>query len=117
MGFRLNRTYKLRFDGALEGLEVDLRATSVGTLAVMSDADAAGLADLLEQHVERWNYEDQDGNPIPATAENFLGLEEVVLTAICREWFKAAKGITAPLESGSTSGSTLPEESIPMETL
>lgn len=112
MGFQLNRVYELRWaDGDLEGLEIDIRSTSLGTQAKMREADGAELAELLAEHTVRWNYDD-----VKPTAEGFLSLEEAVFSEICREWWKAARGISAPLDLGSTSGEPSPVQSIPMET-
>src|SRR4051812_12567991 len=103
MGFRLNRTYSLEFEGAMEGAVVKLRSTTAGKVIEMRAADAAGLAALLADHVLEWNLEDTDGQPLPVTAEAILGgMEEVVLAAIIREWYKAATGVTAPLDGPST---------------
>jgi hypothetical protein len=112
MGFQLNRIYELRWpEGDLAGLEIDIRSTSLGTQAKMRDADAAELAEILEAHIVRWNWDD-----IKPTSEGLLSLEEPVFNQIIREWWKAARGITAPLDLGSTSGTPSPVESIPMET-
>lgn len=125
MGFRLDRTYKLRWDDEahpLSGLEIDLRSCSVATLAEMralrvGQGDEARLVDILIQHVRRWNFEDEDGAPLPVTAESLLSQEPVVLAEIGREWYLAAAGVSAPLVPRSTSTDTSAEESIPMETL
>lgn len=114
MGFRLNRTYRLVFEGALEGLEVSIRSTSVGTTRQLRDATPDLLAEMLADHVIDWNYEDEDGKPLPIAPASFLALEEPVLAAIIREWYRAAAGITAPLEQPSTSGASFPEVDIPM---
>ncbi len=116
MGFRLSRSYTLLFEGSvLEGLEVHIRATSVATVMQVREhfADPVKLADLLTEHVTEWNYEDEDGRVLPISAESFLTLEEPVLAKIVKEWYRAATGVTAPLDGGSTDGSDQPE--IPSE--
>lgn len=119
MGFRLSRVYALRFSGALEGLEVDIKGTSVGVVQQLRETetrDVQGLAKLLAAHIIRWNYENEDGTALEATPENLVSsLEEPVLGAIVKEWYRAATGVTAPLDERSTSGSQFPEASIPME--
>lgn len=120
MGFRLDRTYALRWDdGDLAGLEVDIRSTSVENAMFLRDAglneSSKDLAKLLAEHVKRWNYEDEAGNPLPVAPESFLSLEVVVMVAITRAWYRAATGVTTPLDEGSTDGSPTPVESIPTD--
>lgn len=123
MGFRLNRTYALRWEaGDLQGLEIDMRSTSVGTLgkvlAMLADRDEGTLAQTLVEHVIRWNFEDENGEELPVTVESLMQQEAVLLAAIAREWILATRGVTAPLDDGSTSSEpSEPELSIPMETL
>jgi len=112
MGFRLNRSYTLLFEGSvLEGLEINIRATSVATVMEIREHfdDPKLLADLLAQHVTHWNWEDEDGLAVPVAAESFLALEEPVMAAIIKEWYRAATGVTAPLDVESSDGSTLAE--------
>jgi hypothetical protein len=119
MGFRLNRTYVLKFEGAMEGAEVKLRSTSVSTaLELRAGQEIERTAQMLVDHVIDWNLEDAKGVKLDFTAQALLDeLEEPVLAAIIKEWFKAAVGITSPLDAPSTSGEPSPEESIPMEML
>lgn len=122
MGFRLDRTYALRWDaGDLEGLEVDVRSTSIATFneikGLSVNADEARVSELLIQHVKRWNLEDADGQPLPVTVEALQTQEPVLVRALAREWYLAAAGVSAPLDLGSTSSPSSAEESIPMETL
>lgn len=116
MGFKLGRTYKLVFEGDMAGAEVVLKATSIATVMKVRESDAAELADLLAEHVISWNLETAEGEPLPATGEAIREhMEEAVLAVIVRHWFKAAVGVSAPLDDGSTSGEPFLEESIPME--
>lgn len=117
MGFRLNRTYALTFEGDLKGAEVHMRSTAVATvMKVRSGLDLPDLADQLAQHVERWNLDTREGTPLPIDAGAILAeLEQPVIIAICRAWLQAATGVTAPLDDGSTSGEQSPEVDLPME--
>lgn len=122
MGFRLDRTYALRWDaGDLEGLEVDMRSTSVGTLVevkkLRASADEDRLAEILVSHIKRWNLEDEQGEPLPVSVASLMSQESVLLAAVAREWYLAAAGVSAPLDLGSTDSPPSAEESIPMETL
>jgi hypothetical protein len=118
MGFRLNRTYVLHFEGAMAGAEIKLRSTNVATVMKLRESnDVAEIVGMLADHVVEWNLEDEKGEPLPFTADAILHeLEESMVAAIVREWFKAAIGVTAPLDGPSTSGGPFPEASIPMET-
>jgi hypothetical protein len=123
MGFRLERTYALRWDEGtdLAGLEIDMRSTSVATLnkvkALKTGQDETRLAALLADHVKRWNLEDKNGETLPISAESLYAQEAPVLAEIAKQWYLAAAGVSAPLALESTSSATSVEESIPMETL
>ena len=123
MGFRLDRSYRLKFEGtALEGAEVHLRNTSVATLLIVSERNnyehSAELAEMLAAHVISWNLEDAAGEPVKLTADAILAaMESAVFDHIMTEWYRAARGITAPLEQPSSDGEPLAEESIPMVAL
>ena len=113
MGFRLDRTYRLEFEGALAGAEVAIKATSVGTvLKLRDDTSVDSVAALLADHLIGWNLEDADGQPVPATKEGVLSLEQPVLEAIARAWYQAATGVTAPLDAPNSMESSLEMETI-----
>jgi hypothetical protein len=120
MGFRLDRTYVLEFEGAMEGAYVKLKSTPVGVALEMrgGQTDAVGLnraAELLAEYVQEWNLNGSDGKALPITAEAILAdLELVVIGKIMVEWYKAAVGVTAPLDPPGADG-TLSDEDIPME--
>ena len=123
MGFRLARTYKLRWDDGtdLAGLEIDMRSTSVETLteikSLSRDQDEKRLAEILVEHVASWNFEDEDGETLPIEVASLTAQEAPVLAEIAKQWYRAAAGVSAPLVLGSNSSATSAEESIPMETL
>lgn len=123
MGFRLRRTYALRWDAGtdLAGLEVDMRSTSVETLmeikALTVGQDERRLAEILIEHVASWNFEDESGEPLPVSVASLLKQESPVLAEIARQWYRAAAGVSAPLALESTSTAPSVEESIPMEAL
>lgn len=120
MGFRLNRTYLLKFeDSALEGAEIRFRATPISVMIQLGERlQHADLAGLVAEYVIDWNWEDEKGEPLPVTAEAILeNWEEPVLARVCQEWYKAAKGVTAPLEKPSTDGTPSQEQNLPMEPL
>lgn len=113
MGFRLDRTYVLQFEGAMEGAYVKLRATPVGVALELYGGEGKAVpvrraAELLAEYVQEWNLDDAAGETLPITAEAILAhLEQAVVGRIAVEWYKAAVGVTAPLDP--------PTEDIPME--
>lgn len=118
MGFRLNRTYKLKFAGDMEGAEVAIRATPISTVLALREItdDTRAMVEHLVQYVTEWNLDGPDGKPLPLETDAILdGLEEAVLAEILLQWYRAATGISSPLDDGSTSGEPFPVESIPME--
>lgn len=119
MGFRLNRTYSLKWEvGSMVGAEIKIRATSTSTALALREAteDTRGMVDLLAKHVIEWNLDKKDGTPLPIETRAIMDeLEEAVLAEILLQWYRAATGVTAPLDNGSTNGAPFPVESIPME--
>jgi hypothetical protein len=120
VGFRLDRKYVLEFEGAMEGAHVKLKSTPVGVAMEMrgGETSAVGVervAELLAEYVEEWNLDGPDGETLPITKAAILtGLEVVVIAKIAVEWYKAAVGVTAPLDPPGADG-TLSDEDIPME--
>jgi hypothetical protein len=80
-------------------------------MSALGEAENAEGAAILAEHIVRWNWDD-----VKPTAEGLMSLEYPVFFEITRQWWRAAKGISAPLDLGSTSGAPSPVESIPMET-
>lgn len=121
MGFKLNRGYVLEFQGsALEGAEVHIKNTPIGVvLELLSDEiTTARQIDLLVEYVTSWNFETADGEPIPVTSDGIKAhVEEAVIAKVLLEWFRAARGVTAPLDLPSNDGERSQAPPIPMETL
>lgn len=121
MGFKVGRTFVLDFTGTeLDGAEVTFRSCSIGDLQDLYAADGVagpdGEAVKVARFLVKWNLEDQDGAPIPATAAGLLSLEAPAYRLVVGEWMKATKGITAPLDHRSNAGAGLPDSiEIPME--
>jgi hypothetical protein len=118
MGFRLNRTYVLQFEGVLDGLEVKIKSTPIAvTLELQGEVNYERLCELFAEYVTEWNYEDEEGKVVPLTSEGIhANLEHVVLQKIVQQWIRAARGVTAPLDPPSIDGTQSLEELIPMET-
>lgn len=78
-------------------------------------------ADNLGQHYKSrmisWNFEDDNGEPLAPTAENFLDQDMEVTLSVVMAWIEEVGGTPGPLETNSSGGGPLEAESIPMETL
>lgn len=139
MGYTPKRTvYRLDFSGTeLEGLEVDMRATTVGKmldlmeaadkLAEMQELDASTQAGEIGERLRvmleplgdalaAWNVEGDDGTPVPATLDGLLSQEMPFVMHIMQAYQQVAQA-PAPLGAGSASGGTSPEVSAAMAEL
>lgn len=126
MGKRLEpRTYVLEFeDGSyLDGAEIRIRSTPISVVEQLETANYRDSLPLLLEYLDSWNLEDATGEPVKHTEEAVLAaLEWPVLAMIVKEWWRAALGVTAPLDPPSSNGPASPdtenvELSMPMEPL
>lgn len=131
MGFKVGRVYVLEFAGTgLEGAIVKARSPNVQDLEEVQadEVTEQRIREIFFGYLLEWNLEREDGTPIPATlAAALQELEPTALTLIIKEWYRAAKGLTAPLDPRtlrprSDAGEPSPETestapSMPMETL
>ena len=123
MGFKLGRTYVLQFEKGsyLDGAEIRLRSANIDTVLALEELKAHDALPVFVDHVEEWNLEDRNGNPIPIEANALRKeLELPVVNRLMRDWYKAAVGVAAPLDKMSSNGeesltSDIEEQSIPME--
>jgi hypothetical protein len=115
MGFRLDRTYTLQFEGNMSGAYVKLKSTPVGvSVRLRTSISVKEAVELLTRYLDEWNLEDADGKTVPFTVEAIMeNVEEVVIAKILVEWYRAAAGITAPLDPPGADG-TLTDLDIPM---
>ena len=129
MGFEGKKVIKLRFeDSDLAGLEVVTRMPTVAQVMAISDAkdalgeDAAPLeylrpvAEGLISVLVDWNLEN-DGEPVPHTADALLAQDYDVCQGIIHAWEENTFKVSVPLDEGSSSGEPSPEASIPMVAL
>ena len=131
MAKRNRRIYKLIFDD-LDGLWIRVRSIPIGQLQKLMALDLSidgdsqtrtrAITDLLESFagaLEEWNYEDEDGNPLPPTLETLRDEDTDFIMQLAGQWLKTISQVTedSDLGKGSTSGSTFPEGSLPMEPL
>jgi hypothetical protein len=118
MGFKVGRTFELAFEGTdLDGAKVTLRSASIGTNLELGTCSVERECEILAEHLISWNLEEEDGKPLPATLEGVTLLEVAVKNLILREWLKATRGVTAPLDKRSPDGEQSPVEPMRMETL
>ena len=131
MGYVHKRTYRLRFEDDLDGLVVRMRGLSVdGLLELTELANQAGpdgkgldmskvgrLFDAFADGLVEWNLEEEDGTAVPATREGVGQQEFGLVFKLVTEWMTAAAGVSAPLDTSSTSGASSVEASLPMELL
>jgi hypothetical protein len=132
MGFKVNRIYELDFSGTeWAGAIVKMRSPSIATMNAWRDLEEEDVQRILIEHVTEWNLED-DAGPIPREIDEVLArVEPQALALLAREFWRAARGVTAPLDprtiqqavssTGSTGGGASPpmessELLIPMET-
>lgn len=111
MGFEVRREYVLQFEGAMEGAEVRLRSTSIGTALKIrgSELEWEELLQTMADHLVSWNLM-KDGVDLKPDLDGIKALEQVMVLAIVKEWMRATGGITAPLDPPSTGGSESSEE-------
>jgi hypothetical protein len=131
MGFKVGRVFALDFSGTdVDGAIVRIRSASIGTLQeMMTTDDVEREAEIFADHLISWNleydgdaYPDKAGQQVPATGAGVLSLEEPVRDLLVKEWWKATRGITVPLDHRSNGGRQSPdtENTVPpmtMETL
>jgi len=122
MGFEVSRAFTLDFsDTDWEGAIVKVRAAPIAVILEMGECDLTREAELLAEYVAEWNLEHY-GKPIEISQEAiFNTLEPAGKNLIIKEWMRASRGITAPLDRRSDAGESSPEVenvelSIPMET-
>jgi hypothetical protein len=140
MGFPRKRIYNLEFksgDPVTDGLEV--RATAPTLIDSLEAKQKQGPDETDRQFLDRqygamighilsWNIEDEDGQPLPVTLEDWYTIDLPVQLRIYRAWSGIGENIeaTSPLDKSSgpasTTGSTMGpdpaiEASIPSQAL
>lgn len=139
------RVYVLHFEGdeELEGLIVRARSAPIGMMlqlgemvgqirdlplgGAQGDLDVAAVSaslgvmrtiiDLYAQVLISWNYQDEHGTPVPATAEGMATLDPAHLMRIIRAWQTVVAEAPADLGNGSSGGGLSAAPPLPMEPL
>ena len=132
MGFKVGRVFALDFGGTdADGAIVRVRSATVGTIEEMLNLgdDVKRETEIFVDHLVSWDFEyDEDAYPgmggqlVPITVEGVSSLEEPLRELLIKEWWKATRGISAPLDHRSKDGrsSQETENEVPlmkMETL
>ncbi len=135
MGFKAKKKlYLLDFQGTnLEGLEIYVRGASLGRMLDLTNLATLGqdiksggfssqdldsikeIFSLFIEKVDRWNLEDEDGNPVPVSYEAFMDLDPGDAMQAITAWQSAILEVPAPLEQKSSGGKRWVGEPIPME--
>lgn len=122
MGYKRERKiFKLVFeDPDMDGLIVRCRSTSVQQfIDIKTMADGAkdeidGVRALLTTFatvIHDWNMEEDDGTPVPHTAETLLNEDFDFVMAMINAWTEAMAGVAKDLGKESTPAGTPPAES------
>lgn len=123
---RIPKIYDLAFDGDLEGLHVRIRSVKFGKvrqIIALLDDDSKELeafeliASLLAENIVSWDFEDEQGAPIPVNRETIDDLEFQEIMAIVNKWLDLITGPSDELGKGSSSGETFPGRPLTMEAL
>ena len=132
MGYKKEATlYRLKFqDPGFGGFECVMKSLTIKQfkkLASMSDelkSGAEGAEDALDnlfgtmaKKLVSWNLEDEDGNPVPATAEGIEDQELDFILQILMAWMDGVAGVTKGLGKDSNSGETSLEEQLQLASL
>lgn len=126
MGFKRKNSFTLDFDGTeFEGLVVVCRPPSIAALAhgaAMQGVEVTAeefktMLGYFAEGLVSWNYEDDNDQPIPATREELLKVDQEMGVAIVDAWMTAVTGVSAPLGESSPGGDPSVEALLPMEPL
>ena len=122
MGYTPQRTtYLLDFGDRYGGLEVKVRAGTLGQLLELQrlggdDLTAEQSRELLERFsalLVRWNITDEDGGPVPCDLAGLLSLEPGLAMDIVQAGAKAIGGVSDPLPETSGGGGPSAVASLP----
>ena len=121
MGYTPQRTtYVLDFGDAYNGLEVKVRAGTLGQLLELQrfgeDLTAEQARELFERFavlLVRWNITDEDDRPVPATLDGLMSLEPGLARDILQAAGQAIGGVSDPLPEASPGGGPSAVASLP----
>lgn len=125
MGYRKVPTIHTIDDIAGEdGLIVRLQGISFGkvrrvTSLLDNEGDGAlgEIGELVVSKLVSWNLEDEHGQPIPVTQEEFDELDFALVLKIVNAWLDRMTGVGDDLGKDSSSGVKFPGQPVTMEAL
>lgn len=111
-------------DSEFSGLEIRMRRLSIAQLLrieglsdLRKSSDSAEVAqafdallDALGEGLLSWNYEDDDGTPVPAERASLTRLDLDLVLAWVKGWTKAAAGIPLASPPSSPTGEPVPPD-------
>lgn len=130
MGYvRQKKIYKLVFaDEEYNGLEVRTTGVPLGKFLEMSELanqakespgqandSAKSLIENFATALVDWNLENEDGSPVPATADGLYQQDFDFVLSLISAWMEAIAQVPGPLGQTSNSGEQSLEASLPME--
>lgn len=132
MGYeKPKKIYNLLFaDSDFEGLEVQVKSTSMGNILRLAELDRINplkmtsddivkireLFDILATCMVSWNLE-EDGAPVGFDVEGLLAQEPEFVMTVIKAWTRAMTVASPDLKSASPDGDPSVVQSIPMEPL
>ncbi|MGA5435483.1 hypothetical protein ACPCIZ_12915 [Streptomyces cellulosae] len=104
------------FEATFQGMDIRTYLKIVGMDGSKAESLGEGIHRCAEALLD-WNLEDEDGNPVPATADAFMAQDHHFVMAVSSAWFSGLAGVQegSPLAENSPSGEKSPEAQIPME--
>ncbi len=105
-----------------DGLIVRMKSISYGKVRrLMSlgddDEGAEEMAAAFAEHLVSWNLEDENDEPVPATAEGVDAQDFEFVMDIIETWLDQVTGPSEKLGKGSENGVTFPGAPVTMEAL
>lgn len=126
MGYRPQRkVYVLDFGERYQGLEVKVRAGTLGQLLGLQRLSGEDLTpDQLDELfggfavlLKEWNIEDDDGLPVPTSVDGLKSLPPDLANDIIATAARVLGGVPDPLPEGSADGAPSAVASLPTEPL
>lgn len=108
-----------------DDLNVKAKVISFGEVRkVLRELDNDNEVDMMDfvgrklaENIVWWDYEEEDGSPIPVNQETIDGLEFTETIAIVNAWLGEMTGPNEELGKGSSSGVPSPELNLTAEAL
>lgn len=119
MGYRRNRTVPLVFTGEMAEFEATAKVISLDEWFEVAELCATTIYyvptnkprldrihELMLASLVEWNLEDDDGAPVPVSAEAFAAQDRWFQSALADAWVDQMVQVSDPLDQPSSSGPT-----------